>query len=221
MGKEKVIEKTVEEVANKSNVILQYAPLVLALVSLVVCYLLYKKIQSLSSNTGSLDNIEKQFTGFVKEQSEINTINSKRFNAIISQINQLSYVIQNNNVRPTNTVDTQMSPNRESNNNNNMPIVNENFIDTENNNIPQPPQREMMPTSIIQTNFPMQQPTIAPLETPMNTTSKKELEINQNNFEINKTKQSKQSKESKKVIDIQNMKEEVLIEEASSDDDEE
>ena len=38
---------------------------------------------------------------------------AKRFNAVMSQMNQLSYVVQNSNVRETNSIDSQMSPNRE------------------------------------------------------------------------------------------------------------
>ena len=76
MGKEKVIEKTTEEITNKSNVIMQYLPIIIGLICLVVCYLLFKKFQTLNAQSSSIENIEKQFTGFIKEQSEINSFNS-------------------------------------------------------------------------------------------------------------------------------------------------
>ena len=44
MGREKVLEKATEEVINKSsginNILMKYAPIVLGLVCLIVCYLL-------------------------------------------------------------------------------------------------------------------------------------------------------------------------------------
>ena len=211
-GKDKVIEKTSEEIVNKGNMFLQYLPIVLGLICLVVCYLLFKKMQSLNSQNGSLENVEKQFTGFVKEQSEINAINAKRFNALVSQINQVSYVVQNNNVRESNSVTSQMSPDREINNGNLQQQMNSSKELSQ-----QPQQREMMPTSVIQTNFPMNG-----LETrlpvPMNTSNKKEsVNTIDNNIpggkDLNKDLK-------KKVIDVQTLKEEVLIEEASSDDEE-
>jgi hypothetical protein len=211
-GKEKVIEKTSEEIVNKGNMFLQYLPIVLGLICLVVCYLLFKKMQSLNSQNGSLENVEKQFTGFVKEQSEINAINAKRFNALVSQMNQVSYVVQNNNVRESNSVTSQMSPDREINNSNLQQQIHSSQEQPQ-----QPQQREMMPTSVIQTNFPMNG-TETRLPVPMNTSNKKEsVNTIDNNIpggkDLNKDLK-------KKVIDVQTLKEEVLIEEASSDDEE-
>lgn len=214
-GKEKVIEKTSEEIVNKGNMFLQYLPIVLGLICLVVCYLLFKKIQSLNSQNGSLENIEKQFTGFVKEQSEINAINAKRFNALVSQMNQVSYVVQNNNVRESNSVTSQMSPDREINNDNLKQQIHGSHEQTQLTQ--QPQQREMMPTSVIQTNFPING-TETRLPVPMNTSNKKEsVNTIDNNIPGGKDL-NKESK--KKVIDVQTLKEEVLIEEASSDDEE-
>lgn len=211
-GKEKVIEKTSEEIVNKGNMFLQYLPIVLGLICLVVCYLLFKKMQSLNSQSGSLENVEKQFTGFVKEQSEINAINAKRFNALVSQMNQVSYVVQNNNVRESNSVTSQMSPDREINNGNLQQQIHGSQEQAQ-----QPQQREMMPTSVIQTNFPMNGAETR-LPVPMNTSNKKEsVNTIDNNIpggkDLNKDLK-------KKVIDVQTLKEEVLIEEASSDDEE-
>lgn len=211
-GRDKVIEKTSEEIVNKGNMFLQYLPIVLGLICLVVCYLLFKKMQSLNSQNSSLDNVEKQFTGFVKEQSEINTINAKRFNALVSQMNQVSYVVQNNNVRESNSVTSQMSPDREINNGN----LQQQILGSQ-EQAQQPQQREMMPTSVIQTNFPMNGAEIR-LPVPMNTSNKKEsINTIDNNIpggkDLNKDLK-------KKVIDVQTLTEEVLIEEASSDDEE-
>lgn len=214
MGKEKVAEEVVRTVSNintTGNVLLQYAPLIIGLVCLVVCYLLFKKIQTLNSHDNSLSKMEKQFTNFVKEQSELNVINEKKNNAIISQINQLSYIIQNSNSRESNTVISQMSPIR---NNSNETDVKPQY--TQQTSEPsQPPQREMMPTSVIQTNFPMKvESNILP--TPVSTTTKKEVE---NLPTIEQQKQQKQNSKNnnKKVINLEKLKEEVLIEEVSSD----
>ena len=216
MGKEKVTEEVaktlsnVSNVGNTSNILLQYAPLIIGLVCLVVCYLLFKKIQTLNSHGDSVSKMEKQFTNFVKEQSEVNAINGKKFNAMISQINQMSYIIQNSNSRESNTVVSQMSPERDQGQEQQAPP-------SQPQQPTQPQQREMMPTSVIQTNFPMQGNSNS-LPTPVSTTIKKEVE---NLPTIEQQKQPKQGTKgnSKKVIDLQTLKEEVLIEEASSDED--
>lgn len=226
MGKEKVTEefaKTLNNVgnaSNTSNILLQYAPLIIGLICLVVCYLLFKKIQTLNSHGDSVSKMEKQFTNFVKEQSEVNVINGKKFNAMISQINQLSYIIQNSNNRESNTVVSQMSPDRDQVLAPQVPsqsMETQQSEQTSKQQPVQPSQREMMPTSVIQTNFPMQSDSNS-LPTPVSTTIKKEVETLPT---IEQQKQPKQSSKgnSKKVIDLQTLKEEVLIEEASSDED--
>ena len=226
MGKEKVIEKTAEAIANVSgnpnsttNMIMQYLPIVLALVALVICYLLFKRMQSLNSQSDSLENIEKQFTNFVKEQSEINTANAKRFNQLVSQMNQVSYVVQNNNnTRELNTVTTQMSPEREVMQQ--TPAQQQAQQQTQQQAQQQTPelsklaQRQMMPTSVIQTSFPINN-TETRLPAPMNTSNKKEtvniIDSVSSGKDLNKSS-------NKKVIEVQTLKEEVLIEEASSED---
>ena len=182
MGKEKVTEevsKTLSNVGNTSNILLQYAPLIIGLVCLVVCYLLFKKIQTLNSHGDSVSKIEKQFTNFVKEQSEVNAINGKKFNAMISQINQMSYIIQNSSSRESNTVVSQMSPERDQGPKGHQISMQSNETQkpeqTSKQPPVQPPQREMMPTSVIQTNFPMQGDSNS-LPTPVSTTIKKEVE---------------------------------------------
>ena len=238
MGKEKVTEEVaktfsnVSNVGNTSNILLQYAPLIIGLVCLVVCYLLFKKIQTLNSHGDSVSKMEKQFTNFVKEQSEVNAINGKKFNAMISQINQMSYIIQNSNSRESNTIVSQMSPERDQSQEQQAQVQQaqvqqaqqaqqvqqlQQLQSTPSSQLTQPQQREMMPTSVIQTNFPMQGNSNS-LPTPVSTTIKKEVE---NLPTIEQQKQPKQGTKgnSKKVIDLQTLKEEVLIEEASSDED--
>ena len=227
MGKEKVTEEVaktfsnVSKLGNTTNILLQYAPLIIGLVCLVVCYLLFKKIQTLNSHGDSVSKIEKQFTNFVKEQSEVNAINGKKFNSMISQINQMSYIIQNSNSRESNTVVSQMSPERDQSQEQQAPAQQSQQVQQVQSTPPsqptQPQQREMMPTSVIQTNFPMQGNSNS-LPTPVSTTIKKEVE---NLPTIEQQKQPKQGSKgsSKKVIDLQTLKEEVLIEEASSDED--
>lgn len=240
MGKEKVTEEVaktfsnVSKLGNTTNILLQYAPLIIGLVCLVVCYLLFKKIQTLNSHGDSVSKIEKQFTNFVKEQSELNVINGKKFNSMISQINQMSYIIQNSNSRESNTIVSQMSPERDQSQAQQLQQQTQQLQQAQQekqvqqekqaqqlqvqSTLPtQPQQREMMPTSVIQTNFPIQGSSNS-LPTPVSTTIKKEVE---NLPTIEQQKQSKQGNKSnsKKVIDLQTFKEEVLIEEASSDED--
>ena len=208
MGKEKIVEEVTKTVSKTNNILLQYAPLIIGLICLVVCYLLFKKIQTLNSHGDSVTKLEKQFTGFVKEQSEVNTLNGKKFNTMISQINQLSYILQNSNNRESNTISSQMSPERDT--------MNEKVNNHSNEQLQQsmqPKQRELMPTSVIQTNFPIKTESET-LPTPISTSVKKEFE------KIPTIEQPKQTtkKNNKKVIDLQKAKEEVLIEEVSSED---
>ena len=85
----------------------------------------------------------------------------------------------------------------------------------------QPKQREFMPTSVIQTNFPINNDNTQ-IETqppkPISTTIKKEINSKDNLNSLETVeKQNGNKKNTKKVIDLQKLKEEVLIEEASSD----
>ena len=170
------------------------------------------KIQTLNSYGDSVTKLEKQFTGFVKEQSEVNTLNGKKFNTMISQINQLSYIVQNSNNRESNTISSQMSPERDTMNE--KKVNNHSSEQLQQLQQPmQPKQRELMPTSVIQTNFPIKTESET-LPTPISTSVKKEFE------KMPTIEQPKQTtkKNNKKVIDLQKAKEEVLIEEVSSED---
>lgn len=218
MGKEKVVEEIIKTASNSvpgpNDMVLKYLPLVIGLIALIVCYLLYKKFQTLNNTGDSLGKLEKQFTGFIKEQSEINMVNSKKFNSILSQMNQLSYILQNSSVREQNDINSQMSPEREQVNKLKQP------------EIKQPSQREFIPNNI-QTNFPIkQEPLPDEMLKPVITTNKKETlneqiqqqiqQIPPQHSEENKTLKHKNTN-SKKVVTLT---EDVLIEEASSDDDE-
>jgi hypothetical protein len=214
MGKDKVVEEIIKTASNSApgtnDMVLKYLPLVIGLIALIVCYLLYKKFQTLNNTGDSLVKLEKQFTGFIKEQSEINMVNSKKFNSILSQMNQLSYILQNSSVREQNDINSQMSPEREQVNKLQQP------------QIKQPTQREFIPNNI-QTNFPIKQEQLPDeMLKPVITTNKKETlneqiqQIPQQLSEENKTLKHKNTN-SKKVVTLT---EDVLIEEASSDDDE-
>ena len=159
---------------------------------------------------------------------------------MISQINQMSYIIQNSNSRESNTVVSQLSPERDQSQEQQVQQVQQvqqlqqlqqvqqvqqvqqlqqlqTTPPTQTQQPTQPQQREMMPTSVIQTNFPMQGSSDS-LPTPVSTTIKKEVEKLPT---IEQQKQPKQGTKgnSKKVIDLKTLKEKVLIEEESSDDD--
>lgn len=219
MGKEKIAEEIIKNTSSPGNsitdIIMKYAPLIIGLIAIAACYLLYKKFQTLNNTNDSMGKLEKQFTGFIKEQSEINTLNSKKFNSIFSQMNQLSYIIQNSNQREQNNINTQMSPERE--------IIQQQQPIQQKQSL-QPQQRELIPNNI-QTNFPINQDKL-PDENlkPVITSNKKELfneqmqqQIQQIPTQIVEENKSTKNKNTKKVVKLT---EDVLIEEASSDDDE-
>ena len=169
MGKEKVVDEIIKNTTNSvpgiTEMILKYAPLVIGLIALVACYLLYKKFQTVNNTGDSLGKLEKQFAGFIKEQSEINMVNSKKFNSILSQMNQLSYILQNSNTREQNDINSQMSPERE---------IGNQQPQQQQQQIKQPQQREFIPNNI-QTNFPIKQdPLPDEMLKPVVTTNKKE-----------------------------------------------
>lgn len=206
MGKDKVADKVIEEVSkgNTVNMIIQYLPIVIGLIALVVCYLLYKKIQTLNTVNDSVGKVEKQFSNFIKEQSEINSINAKRFNAIGSQINQINYVLQNMNSREVNNIESQMSPIREQElpqqkQTQQSPTINE---------------RELIPSSVVPNVFPVNNNNIEALPPPISTSIKKEPEIIQE--PINKQEAVIKTKsKNKKVVTLS---EDIQLEEESSDD---
>ena len=78
----------------------------------------------------------------------------------------------------------------------------------------------MMPTSAIQTGYPIEQQA-QNLPIPTSTSLKKEINNNEiseiNKVPVQQKTQKKESK-SKKVVNLENLKEEVMIEEVSSDD---
>ena len=193
MPKEKIVEKIVEESSSNNNIIMQYLPILIGLICLIICYLLYKKIQTINSQSDSITNLEKHFTLFIKEQTGVNTVNTKRFNAIANEINQLNFVLQNQNVREVNNINTQMSPDKNKT--------------VEKENVEQPSVRQLMPTIVIANN----DKELNELPKPISTTIKKSVNIDNIDNNVNKSKNKK--------VNLETLKEEVLIEEASSDDD--
>ena len=201
MGKEKIATLEVEgnngsansNDSNCSNIIMQYAPILIGLICLVFCYLLYKKIQTLNSVGDSVSNLEKHFTHYIKEQTELNTFNNKKFNTLATQINQLNYILQNQNERKTNNINTQMSPERKN---------------SENTNLEVKETRELLPSITVPPSNQLNE-----LPKPISTTNKKSAQI-ENNISILKNKS-----DNKKVINLETLQEQVLIEEASSDED--
>ena len=95
MAKEKVIEETTKVLKNNGNMLMQSLPLLLGLVCLLVCYFLYKKIQTLSFQSETINKIDKQLNKMFEEQNEINNIHSKQFQGIVNQINYLNHIINN------------------------------------------------------------------------------------------------------------------------------
>ena len=59
---------------------------------------MYKKIQTLNSQTESINKIEKQLTKIVEEQGEINNINAKRSQGLINQLNYLTQIMNSSNI---------------------------------------------------------------------------------------------------------------------------
>ena len=54
---------------NNNGTFINYFGIIIGLLSLIICYLLYKKIQNLDLENSSFNKIE-QFTKFIKEQNQ-------------------------------------------------------------------------------------------------------------------------------------------------------
>ena len=184
MAKDKVMEEITKTANKPGNIIIQYYPAIVGLICLIVSYLLFKKIQTLNSHSDTVNKMEKQFVNYAKEQSELNNTNSKKFNSIMNQIKQMQQMQQT-------TQETQQPTQV----------------------IQQPTQaiqREPMPTSVIQTNYPIKQKSDISPPNPIITTNKKVVPGNTNIFDDEKKKPKK------KVVELHK---EVLVEEVSSDED--
>lgn len=212
MTKEKVMSPLTNGIKPSNDIktmFSMYAPILISLIALLVCYLLYKKFQTVNSTGDSILKIEEQFTTFIKEQSDINMVNSKKFNAVITQINQVNYVLQNsfNTTKEQNTIETQLSPERP---NSNKQAKQENITPSV-NTIVQPPVRELLPTSVISTNFPVSRPIedIADSKLPISTVNKVIHDVSDLNMS---NKKRNAEHDSRNVIEI----EDTLIEEISS-----
>lgn len=225
MGKDKLIEKTTQEITKGNNMILQYAPILVGMICLIICYLLFKKIKTLNSQSDSVSKLEKQFTGFIKEQSEINSISGKKLSNVMGQINHLGHVVNNFNekIETISKHNVQTAPRVQNNQVHNIvqptpqhkvqlpvqPPVQPPAQPPVQNPVQapeQPPSREMMPTNVIQTQHPINSSTDK-LPPPKNTSGKKETVVNVETFKSDR----------KNVINL--TPDETIIEEASSDED--
>lgn len=220
MGKDKIAEKMTEviteKVGNTQNKILQYSPIILSFVSILICYLLFKKIQSLEANSSTMTNIETELTKFIKEQTDLNKMTIQKYNELSSQINQIGYLLQNTGQPFVPDVPVQAPVQAEMQNQVNVPISENNLKTVESH------QREMIAqipngVPIVQNNNNF----VPPI--PENTSSKKELNSNREFFANIQSRNEITSGKNeiiggKKVINLET--EEAVIEEVSSDDDE-
>jgi hypothetical protein len=186
---------------------------VIALLAVLACYFLYKKMNSMTSQTESVIKLEEKFSKFIKEQNEINTLYTKKFNSVGSEFNQFHYILQEHliNNKPDNDFISQSSPNIESD-------IKQNIKDLKHSNdkiksveeIQQPEQRQMMPTSVFQTSLPGDNTIPTELPHPVSTINKKGETLNDKIPVLN-------DNNIKKVVTISS-NEEVYLEEDSSDD---
>lgn len=201
MGKDKVVEKTAEVLTTPppSDLLFKIVPLIVGLICFAICYILFKKIQTISSQYDNITKLEKLINTNQKDQTELNNVNNKKFNAVMSHVNHVSYLLQDKMENKSN-VETNVLPNKEA------------LSNKPETNIKQPVQREFMPTSVIG-SYPVENKDTLP--PPKSTTTKKE---NLNNNVVIPEVVSDKQVNNKKIIDLQTLNEEVIIEEASSDD---
>jgi hypothetical protein len=176
---------------NNNGTFINYFGIIIGLLSLIICYLLYKKIQNLDLENSSFNKIEQQFTKFIKEQNQINNEQLTKFNILASQLNEVK------NEKET--------------------FLSENLVKKENSSIKlqevkQPEQREMMPTNIFQTSVPVVNNVSESvnLPPPAVTINKKSEKLNDTTLDLNKIN-------TKKVVNISD-NDQIRISEDSSED---
>jgi hypothetical protein len=176
---------------NNNGTFINYFGIIIGLLSLIICYLLYKKIQNLDLENSSFNKIEQQFTKFIKEQNQINNAQLTKFNILASQLNEVK------NEKET--------------------FLSENLVKKENSSIKlqevkQPEQREMMPTNIFQTSVPVVNNVSESvnLPPPAVTINKKSEKLNDTTLDLNKIN-------TKKVVNISD-NDQIRISEDSSED---
>ena len=187
---------------------------VIALLAILACYFLYKKMNSMTSQTESVTKLEEKFSKFIKEQNEINTLYTKKFNSVGSEFNQFHYILQEHlvNNKSDNNFISQSSPTIESEIKQNKDLKHSNDKIKSVEEIKQPEQREMMPTSVFQTSLPNDNSKLMPNELPhpVSTINKKGETLNDKIPVLN-------DNNIKKVVTISS-NEEVYLEEDSSED---
>ena len=176
---------------NNNGPFINYFGIIIGLLSLIICYLLYKKIQNLNLENSSFNKIEQQFTKFIKEQNQINNAQLTKFNILASQLNEVK-----------NEKETFLSEN----------VVKKEKSSIKLQEVKQPEQREMMPTTIFQTSLPVDNnvPENVNLPPPVVTINKKSEKLNDTTLDLNKIN-------TKKVVNISN-NDQIRISEDSSED---
>ena len=198
---------------SKTLSILPFLSIIVAVLAIVICYFLYKKIQNLN-NDNSFEKIEENFSKLFKEQQIINNLHAKKLNSLGTQFNQLHVLIQEkNNLKRSNSDFLQASS--PSNDPNKQPNLKKENTLSGIETIKQPEQREMMPTSIFQTSLPVEKSNVSnQIPPPVVTINKKSEILNENKSQL-----IEDSISGKKIVQIENMNNNVIISEDSSDDD--
>ena len=191
MGKEKTVTNLTKP---PSDLLFKITPLIIGFLSLAICYLLFKKIQTIYTQKDNILQIEKLINTHIQEQTELNMVNNKKLNTLMSQVNQISFLIQSKMERPKNSVDSQISPNL-------------NNIKTEYNVTPPNEQKINKVITNESKKIKKENNESSDFEKPQ--VDKKEN---------NESSDFEKPQVGKKIIDLEKLKEEVVIEEASSDD---
>ena len=207
------VPSTVTHIKTETSMI-PIVGIVIALLALLICYFLYKKLNSMNNHNDSINKLEENFSKFIKEQNEINLLYSKKFNSVGTDFNQFHYMLQEHLAqnKPDNDFMKQGSQNNESGTKQNKDLKHSNDKIKSVEEIKQPEQRPMMPTSVFQTSLPVENTDVVQqsLPPPISTINKKGETLNDKIPVLN-------NDSVKKVVTISS-NEEVYLEEDSSDD---
>lgn len=82
----------------------KFGPLLISIIAVGFCFYIYKKVLDLTNSKS-----EELFSNYIKEQNILNNRLGNSLKVITEQVNQLSSIIQQNNIKTAN-IETNISP---------------------------------------------------------------------------------------------------------------
>ena len=99
MGKSSSISQVPElpELSNTTNsfssMFMKFLPIIISVLCLVICYLLFKKFQSLTFISDTVNKVETNINKIIKDQEQKSKETNSKFLSVVNHINHMSEII--------------------------------------------------------------------------------------------------------------------------------